>query len=106
MLLTQLWWLGWMPEEMFPGEDNNQPDPNQTRQVLSMIHSARSTVPPSSDHYSHLKVVLICEILKVVPTTCETDDMRENSDHYRPWLWVGLVDQKANQIIAYQASKL
>ena len=22
-----------------------------------------------------------------------TDDMCEYSDHYRPWLWVGLVDQ-------------
>ena len=23
-----------------------------------------------------------------------TDNLRENSDHYRPWRWVGRVDQK------------
>ena len=49
-------------------------------QESSMIHSARPTVQPSSDHYSHFNVVLFCEILKSV----RTDDMSENSDHYRP----------------------
>ena len=32
----------------------------------SMIHSARPTIPPSSNHCFHLKVFLFCEIL----TTC------------------------------------
>ena len=41
--------------------------------------------PASSDHYIHLEIVLFSKIL--------TDDMCENSDHYRPWSWVGLVNQ-------------
>ena len=45
----------------------------------------------SSNHYSHFKFVLFCEILKNVDG--RTDPTCENSDHYRPWLWVGLVDQ-------------
>ena len=36
--------------------------------------------PASSAHYSRLKVVLFCEILK----TGRTDTTCENSDHYRP----------------------
>ena len=42
--------------------------------------------------YSHLKVVLFCELLKR-GDEC-TDPTFQNSDHYRPWLWVVLVDQK------------
>ena len=49
--------------------------------LLLMIHSA------TSDHYSHLKFVLFCKILKSgdgwTYTTCE------NSNHHRPKLWVG-----------------
>ena len=44
----------------------------------------------SGDHYSRLNFALFCEILKSVPV--RTDNKCENSDHYRPWLWV--VDQK------------
>ena len=29
-----------------------------------------------------------------VGTDIWTDDMCENNDHYRPWLWAGLVDQQ------------
>ena len=47
---------------------------------LGQTHS-----PASSDHYSHLKVVLFCDILK--------GEDRRKDGHYRPWLWVGLVDQ-------------
>ena len=60
--------------------------------VLSLIHSARLTILPGNDHsatldhYSHLKIDFSA-ILK------STDDMYENSDHYQPRLWVGLVDQ-------------
>ena len=31
-------------------------------------------------------------------TDRQTNGMCENSDHYRPWLWVGLVDQKHQQL--------
>ena len=44
----------------------------------------------SSDHYSQLK--LFCFADERTDTTCE------NSDHYRPWLRVGLVDQSSIQI--------
>ena len=58
---------------------------------LGQIHNPADA---SSDHYSRLKVVLFCKILKV-ETDVRTDNKCENSDHYRPWLWVGLVDQKS-----------
>ena len=44
--------------------------------------------PASSDHYSHLKVVMFCEFRKVrmnVWTDVWTDTTQENSDHYRPY---------------------
>ena len=44
--------------------------------------------PASSDHYFHVKFVLFYEILNL-----RTDNTCENSDHYRPWLWVGRMDQ-------------
>ena len=49
---------------------------------LGQTHS-----PASSDHYSHLKVILFWDIWESGDTTCK------NSDNYRPWLWVGLVNQ-------------
>ena len=49
--------------------------------------------PANSDHYSCLKVVLLCEIFKS-GDGC-TDNTTENSDRCRPWLWVDLVDQFA-----------
>ena len=53
---------------------------------LGQTHS-----PASSYHFFHLNLVLFCEILK--SGEGRTDNMCENSDHYRPWLGVGLVDQ-------------
>ena len=47
--------------------------------------------PGSSDHYSRFNFVLFCQILK---SDGRTDYTCQNSDHYRPWLWVGLVDQQ------------
>ena len=46
--------------------------------VPSMIHSARPLIPDSSDRYSHLKVVLFCEIFKIkcVCTYGQTDGQR------------------------------
>ena len=52
--------------------------------------------PTCSNHYSRFIVVLFCEILKMGTdgqTWGRTVNMREHSDHYRPWLWVGLMDQ-------------
>ena len=56
-----------------------------------MIHSAGPTFPPvaSSDHYSHVRVILFCEILKSdvqkdgqgIPDG-RTDNTCGNSDHY------------------------
>ena len=42
-----------------------------------------------------MSFVLFCETLKSGDgsTDGRTDNTCENNDHYRPWLWVGLVDQ-------------
>ena len=77
-----------------------------------MIHSSKPTlhiihiilIHPqsgySSDHY--LNLVLFCEILKSGEgrTDGRTDNTCENSDHYRPWLWV---DQ--NDVDNYKGNK-
>ena len=56
---------------------------------LGQTHS-----PTGSNHYSHLKFVLFCEIFEKSRRTYRcTDNTCENSGHYRPWLWVGLMDQ-------------
>ena len=57
---------------------------------LGQTHS-----PDSSKYYSRLKVVLFCDILKSGDGRkhVRTDNTCENSDHYRPWQQVGLVDQ-------------
>ena len=44
--------------------------------------------PGSSDHYSHMKLVLFCDILKSEYTCTEVQT------HYWPLLWFGLVDIK------------
>ena len=50
----------------------------------------QTPIHASSDHYSYLSFVLFCEILK--SGDGRTDNSWENSDHYRPWLWVGLMN--------------
>ena len=59
-----------------------------------MIHSARPTVLP--EVITILAGKLICFILKSEDRRKDlcTDNTCENGDHYRPWLWVGPVDQK------------
>ena len=61
-----------------------------------MIHSARPTFPPVAIIILTWKLFRFCQILKSSDekTDVQNDDMCENSDHYRPWLWVSLVDQK------------
>ena len=44
----------------------------------------------SSEHCFHLKFVLF--LLDFVKCW-RMDNMCENNDNYRPWLWVGRVDQ-------------
>ena len=57
---------------------------------LSQTHS-----PASSDHYSHwfCFVKLGTDARTEEQTDGRTDTTCENSDHYRPLWWVGLVDQ-------------
>ena len=56
-----------------------------------MIHSARSTVTPVAS----IVFNLFCFArFWNVWTDGRTDDMYGNNDLYRPWLWVGRVDQK------------
>ena len=50
----------------------------------------------SRDHYFHFKMIWFCVILK--SGDGRTDTTCNNSDHYRPWLWVCLVDQLKNML--------
>ena len=64
-----------------------------TRQVSSMIHSARPTVSP----VANIVFALFCFArFWKVGTDRRTVDMCKNNYHYRPWLWVGRVDQQYN----------
>ena len=60
----------------------------RTRQVSSMIHSARPTVSPVVSIVFASNLFCFARFWKV-----GTDNMYENNYHYRPWLWVGRVDQ-------------
>ena len=58
-----------------------------------MIHSARPTISPVANIVFAWNLFCFARIWKV-GMEVRTDNMCENNDHYRPWLWVGLVDQK------------
>ena len=55
-----------------------------------MIHSARPTVPPETIAILTLNLFYLRDFEKCgrTDTTCENSD-----NNYRPWLWVGRVDQ-------------
>ena len=55
-----------------------------------MIPSARPAIPPVAITNSRIKIVLH-DFDKW--ESGRTDDMSQNSDHYRSWWRVGLVDQ-------------
>ena len=57
--------------------DTYEPDSSYKTGVINDL-PGQTHNPASSDNYSHLKIVLFCATLK------RTDDMYENSDHYRP----------------------
>ena len=58
------------------------------RQVSSMIHSARPIVMKVAN------IVFCCVVfLDLKSGDGRTDNMCENNDPYRPWLWVGSLDQ-------------
>ena len=60
--------------------------------VPSMIHSARPVFTPVE--ITILAWPLFCFArFRKGATDGRTDNPCENSDHYWPWLWVGLVDQ-------------
>ena len=59
---------------------------NVTRQVSSMIHSARPTVPPVAN------IVFDWNLFSF--KKWGRTDKCKNNDHNRPWLWVGRVDQR------------
>ena len=59
-----------------------------------MIHSARPTVPPVAN------IALVWDLFSFEKVGTDghvrTDGLHcKNNDHYRPWLWVSLVDQNA-----------
>ena len=63
----------------------------------SVINSARPTASPVANI---VFFVLVCKIWKVgmdVRTYRRKDNMCENNYPYRPWLWVGRVDQYSHQ---------
>ena len=70
--------------------------------VSSMIHPGQAQA--SSDHYSHLKFVLFCEILE--SGDGRTDTTCKNSDHYWPWMLVGRVDQEKVHLAVPQSRRV
>ena len=64
----------------------------ETKQVSSMIHSARRTASPVANIVFALNSLCFARFWKVGMDGW-TEDMCENNDPYRPWLWVGRVDQ-------------
>ena len=62
---------------------HNQVKQTNTRQVSSMIHSARSTVTPVAN------IVFCCFVF----LDLKSGDGRTDNYPYWPWLWVGRVDQ-------------
>ena len=71
-----------------------------TRQVSSMIHSARPTISPVANIVFAL--TLFC-FEKWGRTDGRTDDMCKNNDHYQQRLWVSLVDQKYACLIEFSS---
>ena len=65
--------------------------------VPSMIHSARPTVTPIAVTSFAWKLLCFARLWKV-GTDGWIDNTCGNSDHYRPWLWVDLVDQKKEKL--------
>ena len=65
---------------------------NETRQESSMIHSA-STQSRQLQSLCSLELFFVFSRLWIMGTDGRTDNMCENSDHCRAWLWVGHVDQ-------------
>ena len=70
-----------------------------------MIHSAIPTVSPVAI------IVFCCIVLLDLKsgdlrtdgrTDGRTDNMCENNDHYRPWLWVGRVDQQGRTFLNFK----
>ena len=63
-----------------------------TRQVSSMIHSARPTISSVVSIVFTWNLFCFARFWKV-RTYGQSDNMFESNDHYRPWLWDGRVDQ-------------
>ena len=79
---------GWNLKEQKKNNILNGNDNNKTC-VSSMIHSARPTVPTVMITLFSLELCFVLWDFE----KWRTDNMCKKSDHYRPWLWVGLVDQ-------------
>ena len=76
----------------------------ETEQVSSMIPSTRPTVSPV------VRIVFFWNMFCFARFFgkwghVRTDNMCENNDHYRPWLWVGRVDQFCNHATNCHRSK-
>ena len=59
-----------------------------------MIHSARPIVTPEAN------IVFCCFVFLDWKSGDERTDMCENNDPYRPWLWVGRMDQQALELLS------
>ena len=59
-----------------------------------MIHLTRPTVTP-------VATIVFCRfvLLDLKSGDGRTDNMWENNDPYRPWLWVGRVDQQDDMCV-------
>ena len=72
-----------------------QGDPSesiQRKQMSSMTHKASSPVV-------NIVFTLICFVSLDFEEYGRTDNMCENNYHYRPWLWVGRVNQENRTVV-------
>ena len=81
-----------VPHDLGDPESNPFVKVRKTRQVLSMIHSARPIVTLVAN-------IIFCYFVLVdLKSGDGRTDMCENNNPYRPWLWVGRVDQLLHKL--------
>ena len=84
----------WCPSDFWKSSKTKQ-----TRQVLSMIHSARLTVSLVFNIVFAWNLFCFGRFWKVA-TDWWTDNMCKNNYHYQPWLWIKNFKRKQCSLLA------
>ena len=73
--------------------------------VSPMIHSARPTIAPVVNIVFAWNLFFLKWGRTDGLTDGRTDDICKNNYHYRPWLWVGLVDHYTYELVSQKQKK-